>query len=304
MINIAVLDTLRVPPDTQEAIRGMATNDVAFPDEPPRSLDELVARTGDAEAVLINTRTQIDQRYLDACPSVKYVGLCGTSTAHVDLDALKARGIAFSNVSDYGDEPTAEYIFLQLEALARGVGAYQWQDQPRELMGKTIGIIGLGALGKAVAHLAVAYKMDAHYFSAHRKPEWERRGLQYSELLDLMPVCQIVVISSPTNIKVLGSAEFAMFKPGGILVQASMGTPFDRDAFLQWIAADGNFAIFDDGVGEENANLYKDVPRVILSATSSGDTLETRQRLGLKVVDNVQAYLADHSDVLPKRGQY
>jgi hypothetical protein len=44
-----------------------------------------------------------------------------------------------------------------------------------------------------------------------------------------------------------------------------MGTPFDRDDFLQWIAADGNFAIFDDGVGKENATIYKDWPRVILS---------------------------------------
>jgi lactate dehydrogenase-like 2-hydroxyacid dehydrogenase len=299
MIKIAVLDTLRVLPDTQEAIRRMATNDVAFPEVSPRSLEELVARTGDAEAVLINTSTRIDQHYVDACPAVKYVGLCGTSTAHVDLDAFKARGIAFSNVSDYSDEPTAEYIFLQLEALARGVGAYQWQDQPRELMGKTIGIIGLGALGKAIAHLAVAYKMDIHYFSAHRKPEWEERGLQYSELHDLLPACQIIVISSPTNVQVLGSAEFAMFTPGGILVQASMGTPFDRDAFMQWIAADGNFAIFDDGVGEENATIYKDWPRVILSATSSGNTLETRQRLGLKVVDNLQAYVADHAGMLP-----
>jgi phosphoglycerate dehydrogenase-like enzyme len=299
MIKIAVLDTLRVLPDTQEAIRRLATNDVAFPEESPRSLEELVARTGGAEAVLINTRTHINQRYLDACPSVTYVGLCGTSAAHIDLDALKARGIAFSNVVDYGDEPTAEYIFLQLEALARGVGTYQWQDQPRELMGKTIGIIGLGALGKAIAHLAVAYKMDAHYFSEHRKPEWEERGLKYAELHDLLPGCQIIVISSPTNVKVLGSAEFALFKPGGILVQASMGTPFDRDAFLQWIAADSNFAIFDDGIGEENATIYKDLPRVILSVTSSGNTLETRQRLGLKVVDNLLAYVADHADLLP-----
>jgi phosphoglycerate dehydrogenase-like enzyme len=299
MIKIAVLDTLRILPDARESIRSVATNEVAFPEESPQSLDELVARTGDAEAVLINTSTWIDQRYVDACPSVKYVGLCGTSTANVDLDALKARGIAFSNVVDYGDEPTAEYIFMRLEALARGVGIYQWQDQPRELRGKMIGIIGLGALGKAIAHLAVAYKMDVHYFSAHRKTEWERQGLRYSELHDLMHTCQIIVISSPTNVKVLGSAEFALFKPGGILVQASIGTPFDRDAFLQWIAADGNFAIFDDGVGEESANIYKDLPRVVLSSTSSGSTLETRQRLGLKVVDNLQAYIADHSDMLP-----
>jgi phosphoglycerate dehydrogenase-like enzyme len=291
MIKIAALDNIRVLPEAQEEIRSLAANEVTFPETAAASTEELVARTGDAEAVLINTGTKIDRNYLEACPSVKYVGLGGTSTANVDMEALKARGIAFSNVSDYGDEPTAEYIFLQLESLARGVGKYQWQNMPRELMGKTIGIIGLGALGKAIANLALAYKMDARYFSAHRKPEWEERGLRYAELHELLSTCQIVVLSTPTNLKVLGGAEFALLKPNSVLVQASIGTPFDREAFLNWIAKDGNYAIFDQGVGEESFRIYKALPRVILSATSSGNTYETRQRLGLKVLENLKSYL-------------
>ena len=236
MMNIAVLDNIRVLPEAQEAISGLASNDVVFPEGPPDSAQELIARTGEAEGVLINTGTKIDKSYLEACPSVRYIGLCGTSTANVDLEALKARGVAFTNVTDYGDEPTAEYIFLQLESLARGVGKYQWRDQPHELMGKTIGIIGLGALGKAIANLALAYKMNASYFSAHRKPEWEERGLRYAELHDLLAACEIIVISIPTNVKVLGEKEFGLLRPNSVLVQASIGMPFDREAFLKWIA--------------------------------------------------------------------
>jgi len=292
MMKIAVLDNIRVLPEVQEAIRGLASNDVVFPEGAPASAQELIARTGEAEGVLINTGTKIDNNYLEACPSVKYVGLCGTSTANVDLEALKARGIAFTNVTDYGDEPTAEYIFLQLESLARGVGKYQWSDQPHELMGKAIGIIGLGALGKAIANLALAYKMDAHYFSTHRKPEWEEHGLRYAELPDLLSACEIVVLSTPTNLKVLGGAEFALLKPNSILVQASIGTPFDREAFLKWIATEDNYAIFDQGVGEESFRIYKILPRVILSATSSGNTYETRQRLGAKVIENLKTFVA------------
>jgi len=236
MIKIAVLDNIRVLPEAQKEIRSLAANEITFPENAAASTAELVARTGDAEAVLINTGTKIDKSYLDACPSVKYVGLCGTSTANVDLEALKARGVVFTNVTDYGDEPTAEYIFLQLEALARGVGKYQWKDVPRELMGKAIGIIGLGALGKAIANLALAYKMNASYFSAHRKPEWEERGLRYAERHDLLSACEIIVISTPTNMTVLGEKEFGLLKPNSVLVQASIGTPFDREAFLKWIA--------------------------------------------------------------------
>jgi len=100
MIKIAVLDNIRVLPEAQEEIRSLAANEVTFPENAAASTEELVARTGDAEAVLINTGTKIDRNYLDACPSVKYAGLGGTSTANVDLDALKARDIAFTNVTD------------------------------------------------------------------------------------------------------------------------------------------------------------------------------------------------------------
>src|SRR5690242_2831906 len=98
MIKIAVLDNIRVLPDVQKEIRRLAANEVTFPENAAASTEELVARTGDAEIVLINTGTKIDKTYLDVCPSVKYVGLGGTSTANVDLEALKARGIAFTNV--------------------------------------------------------------------------------------------------------------------------------------------------------------------------------------------------------------
>src|SRR5690242_7792613 len=137
MIKLSVLDNIRALPEVQAEIKNIAGGDVTFPESSPNSFDELVARTGGAEAVLISTATELPKAYFDACPSVKYVGLCGTSTARIDLETLKERGIVFSNVSDYGDEPTAEYIFLQLESLVRGVGKYQWQEQPRELMGKS-----------------------------------------------------------------------------------------------------------------------------------------------------------------------
>ena len=291
-MKIAVLDNIRALPAVQEEIRKLASNEVVFTDQSQVSLDQLIARTNGADVALITTATELPKAYFDACPSVKYVCLCGTSTARIDLETLKSRDIAFSNVSDYGDEPTAEYIFLQLESLVRGVGKYQWKNEPHELMGKSIGIIGLGALGKAIASLALAYKMEASYFSAHRKSEWEERGLRYTELHDLLATCEIIVISTPTNLKVLSEEEFSLLKPNSILVQASIGTPFDREAFLKWIATNDNYAIFDQGVGQESFEIYQALPRVILSAKSSGDTYETRQRLGAKVIENLKSYLA------------
>jgi phosphoglycerate dehydrogenase-like enzyme len=291
MSSIAILDNINVLTEIQVCIQSLADSALTFPEDAAPSLADLIVRTGDASAVLVSTATELPRAYFDACPSVKYVGLCGTSTARIDLDTLKERNIAFSNVTDYGDEPTAEYIFWQLESLARGLMKYQWREFSHELMGKGIGIVGLGALGKSIAHLALAYHMDARYFSTNRKADWEEKGLKYAELDELLSASQITVISTPTNVRILDKASFKKLQPGSILVQASLGTPFDRDAFLEWIAQDGNFAVFDQGVGKENAAIYQTLPRVVLSETTSAFTYETRQRLGAKVIENLKVFL-------------
>lgn len=287
---ISVLNQVNLLPEAQRQISDFSGNSVVFPVDTPSTNPELISRTGDAEAILISPGVKLTAAYLDACPSVNYVGLCGTSTANVDLEAMASRGIAFTNVIDYGDEPTAEFIFMQLVALARGMGRYQWKDAARELMGKTITIVGLGALGKAIAHLALAYKMRVNYYSKHRKPDWEERGLRFGELSELLPESDIVVTSVPTNTTVLGQAEFALVKNGTILVQASMGDTFERKAFLAWIAQDGNFAIFDYAAGEQNYQAYKDLPRVVFPKVTAGHTQETKERLGQRVLKNLKDY--------------
>ena len=122
-------------------LQALSDEAIDFPEERCSNEEELIKRTGDADVILVDPWDKVTARYLDACPSVKYVCICGTSTANVDLEELKKRN-----------------------------------------MGKSVGVIGLGALGKAIAHLALAYKMNASYFSLHRKQEWEDQGLRYADL--------------------------------------------------------------------------------------------------------------------------
>jgi phosphoglycerate dehydrogenase-like enzyme len=290
MTKIVVFDP-NLTAETKQQLQKLSAEPASFPAERCPS-DQLVERTGNADIVLVGPWDKITAAYLDACPSIRYVCLCGTSTANIDLEELEKRGIAFTNVVDYGDEPAAEFVFLQLARLLHGVGEYQWKAQRHELMNKTVGIIGLGALGKAIAHLALAYKMDASYFSLHRKHDWEERELQYKELPDLIRTNDIIIVSSPTNKQVLGEQEFALMKPGTILVQASAGDVIDKATFLDWIAQDGNFAIFDKSAGEDNYQAYKGLPRVIFADVVAGYTHETLQRLYEKVVSNLKAHLA------------
>lgn len=290
MPKISVLD-YRLVAETQKLIQSFADNQITFyKDRCPE--DEQVQRTGDADIVLTSPWEKIDSAYLDACPYIKYLGLCGTSTDNIDLEELKRRGIAFSNIISGDKEPVAEFFFMELVQLARGFGKYQWKSgEEHELVGKRIGIIGLGAVGKAIANLALAYKMHTGYTGPHRKKDWEEKGLSYQALDELVESSEIIFICSPSNVEVLQEQQFKLIKPGSILVQASAGTPFDFATFKQWVEQEGNFAIFEMSAGIKNYKLYKDLPHVIFSEAVAGVTYESNQRRGKRIVENLQSYL-------------
>lgn len=292
MAKISVLSVVHILDEAKPRIQELSSDPVDFPSAGSGDLEELVTRTGAAEIVLIGTGTKISKEYLDRCPSVRYIGVCGTSMTNVDTALLDERGIAYANVKDYADEPTAEFIFMQLTRLARGIGDYQWKPDPHTLMGKTITIVGLGMLGQAIADLALAYKMHVQYFSRTRKDEWEAKGVAFGPLNELLTTSDIVVLTVPTDTLTMAAEQFAALKPGAIVVQASMGKVLDEQAFRQWIATDSNFAIFDYSAGENIYHSYHDLDRVVFPTIVAGFALETRQRLGDIFIGNIKNYLA------------
>ncbi len=289
-MKISVLE-YRLFPDVKEQIQTLASNKIIFPEERCPE-DERIQRTGDAEIVLVTPWDKVDLVFLNACSQIKYIGLCGTSTANIDLDELAKRNIAFSNIVSKDKESVAEFFFMQLVGLARGTGEYQWKSgEDHELTGKHLGIIGLGEVGKAIAHMALAYKMSVSYHSPHRKPDWEDRGLEYVEVSNLVSHSEIIAVCSPTNVEVLSKTEFDKIKPGSIVVQASSGSPFSRRNFKEWISREGNYALFDMSAGVKNYEAYKDIPRVIFSTAVAGDTYESNQRRGQRALENLKHFL-------------
>ncbi|HMS31394.1 MAG TPA: NAD(P)-dependent oxidoreductase [Candidatus Saccharibacteria bacterium] len=300
MHKISVLD-YRIPTEAQKQIQALASNQINFPkDRCPE--DERIMRTGDAEIALVTPWEKIDKEYLDACPNLKYIGLCGTSTANVDLDELSERGIAFTNMESGkedthakaagGKEAVAEFFFMQLVRLARGIGDYQWKEgEVHQLKGRSLGIIGLGHVGQGIAHMALAYKMNVAYYSPHRRQEWEDLGVKYESKDELLESCEIVVLCSTTNVEVMGKTEFELMQPGSVLVQACGGNPFDKQAFYDWIAQDGNYAIFDMSANETNHSLYKDLPHVIFSREVAGDTYESNLARGQRALHHLKDFI-------------
>jgi phosphoglycerate dehydrogenase-like enzyme len=158
-MKLAVLNKVHLLEDARQKINEIVASAIEFPNVETYDEEVLIQRTNGAEVVLVKPSTPLTRRYFESCPSVKYVLVCGTSMERIDKEYAKDSGVIIDNVANYSDHPPAEFIMMQITYLFRGVGQCQWRSVPHEVMGKRMGIIGLGALGQAIAQLALAYKM-------------------------------------------------------------------------------------------------------------------------------------------------
>ncbi|MBZ9729173.1 dihydrofolate reductase [Salegentibacter sp. JZCK2] len=262
--------------------------------ESPESEKELMERIGDAEAVIVSWKTQIPESVIKECFNLKYIGMACSlyddESANVGVDYAREQGITVKGIFDYGDPGVIEFIVSELIQLLHGFGEYQWRERPVELTDKKIGIIGLGTTGQLLAEALLPMGADLYYFSRSRKNDWEAKGLQYLSLEELLKTTGIISLHLPKNTKLLGGEEFKTFGSGKILINTSLGLPFQEKAFVDWIKSDGNFAIFDGDGGASLSEGTKELNRVIFHTKSAGWSAETQRRLSEKVLENLKSY--------------
>ncbi len=287
---IVAVDDVALTEGAISKIKKYSKNPARFYDNDPESTEEVIKRIGNSDCVLVSWRTKITKEIFENCKNIKYIGICGTSSSNISLEEAKKRGIVVSNVGSYGDEAPAEYIFYQLLSLARGFGKYQWKEMPCELFEKTLGIVGLGAVGSEVAKLGLGFRMKVIYYDITRKPEFEKKGLRYLELDELIEKSDIISIHVPKDTKILAKKELGLIPKGTILVDTCLGKVFDIEDFVSWINKGENFAIFDYSVSEEYYKKFKDLKNVIFPKVIGGRTLESKKRLSMQVVKNIQAF--------------
>ena len=153
-------------------------------------------RIGDADCVLVSYNTQIRRNVIEACPNIKYIGMCCTlyseSSANVDIAAARERGITVLGIRDYGDEGVVEYVISELVRLLHGFGGKQWRHKAYELGGQKVGIVGLGRTGRMIADALRFLGAEVYYFSRTRKPDAEAAGIAYLPLRELLPEVDIL----------------------------------------------------------------------------------------------------------------
>lgn len=292
---IACVDHPGLQSWSHKNVQAYSENQIVWTNDYPQSNEEIIQNIGSADAALVSWNTKVDAEVIQACPHLKYIGMCCSlideTSANVDIAAARKQGIIVKGVRDYGDEGVIEYIISELVSLLKGMGKHQWRPGMNlELGGRRLAIIGLGATGKMLMNVARAFGMDVRYFSRTRSAEAEKMGVRYMPLNDLLSWCEIASLHLPKNLKLLDKTSFQAMGAGKILINTSLGTSFDVDAFQDWIQEDDNYLIIDRaGIGAQEMRL-KNIDRVIYKSIVSGFTEEAKDRLSQKVVDNIESY--------------
>ena len=260
----------------------------------PKTDSEIIVRIGNAEAVIVSWHTHVGKEIIDQCPDIKYIGMACSlydeESANVAVKYARDKNITVTGIRDYGDPGVAEFIVSELIQLLHGYKGDQWKEMPLELTNSKIGIIGLGVTGKLLANCLLPFGANLYYFSRTRKHDYEKIGVNFLELNELLSVCDIVSLHLPKKATLLSEKEFNEFGNGKVLINTSLGMPFEEAAFSEWIKKDRNFAIFDgDGRNQLSEKTLK-LGGVISTGKSAGWSAQTLQRLSSKVVAKLEDY--------------
>ncbi len=223
--------------------------EVVLFDDIPADDDEIVRRIGDADAVLLSYTSRIGRAVLERCPSIRYIGMCcslySEESANVDIAFARTKGIRVLGIRDYGDRGVVEYVLHELTGLLHGFGMPMLHDEPVEITGLKVGIVGLGVSGKMIADALAFMGADISYYSRTRKPEAEQAGMTYKPLADLLRDSEVVFTCLNKNVLLLGSEEFAQLGAGKVLFNTSIGPGFDSAALEQWLELPGTHFFCD-----------------------------------------------------------
>ena len=273
--------------------------------------DDVAAAIADASVVMLN-KLRLTRAHIAAAPRLELVVLAATGTNNVDLDAARERSVAVCNLRDYCTASVVEHVLGVLLLLTRRLREYDalvragaWQrgqqfcllDPPiRELAGRTLGIVGHGALGRAVAEAArTALGMEVLVANRPGAPPAAGR-LDLDALLPAVDVLSLHCPLTPQTRGLIGAAQLARMKPDAVLVNTARGALVDSAALADALRERrlGGAAI--DVLPEEPPTggdplLAGDIPNLIVTPHVAWAAREARQRCLEQMALNVEDYL-------------
>ena len=272
--------------------------------------NEVVSRIGDAEIVFLN-KTPVDASVFEQCKNLRMIGVLATGYNIVDIAAAKAHGVTVCNVPGYSTGAVAQMTFALLLEMTQHVGEHsravhggQWQRCPdfcfwnaplTELAGKTLGIVGYGAIGQAVGNIAQAFGMRLLVTARHIKPVPE--GAQFVTPDELLARSDIVSLHCPQtaeNLHMIDGAALAKMKDGAIPLNTARGGLIDEQAVADALksgklAGYGADVVSKEPIAEDNPLLT--APNCYLTPHIAWAPKEARLRLHHIAAENLRAFL-------------
>jgi phosphoglycerate dehydrogenase-like enzyme len=275
----------------------------------PDTPDELIRRIRGAHTVVnIRAYCKFTAAVLQACPSLQHLAVWGTGTDHVDLTAAKALGILVTNTPNTATDSVAEQGLALMLAVARKIPIIDAQVKQGEwvrgtltqLAGKTLGVLGTGAIGLRMAQLGKDIGMHVIAWTYHPDPvKAEALGFRYlptmAEVLQQADVVSLHLRYSADTEHIIGAKELALMKPTALFVNTARGQLVDQKALYKALY-DGRIAGAGLDVFEQEPIASHDpllaLPNVVLSPHTAGTTPEALMN-GLDLCGaNVEAFLA------------
>lgn len=283
--------------------------EVAFYDRTAQ--EEIVGRIGDAPVVLTN-KARITREVMEACPQLRYIGVLATGYNVVDIAAAKARGIVVTNVPAYSTQAVAQHTMALLLASMSRVSEYNarvkrgdWCASPdfcffagpmEEIAGKTLGIVGFGHIGQAVARAAQG--LDMRVIVHTRTPKVGFEVVRFAAMDELLAQSDVITLHCPLTAQtqgLIGGEAIARMKDGVRVINTARGPLVDERAMAEALAR-GRVACYMADVMEteppEKENPLLLAPNTILTPHVAWAPRQTRERLMEIAINNVRAFLA------------
>ncbi|MBE6926824.1 MAG: D-2-hydroxyacid dehydrogenase [Ruminococcaceae bacterium] len=269
--------------------------------------DLTVSRIGDGDIVLLN-KTAITETVLARCPNLKLICVLATGYNVVDYVAAAKRGIPVCNIPGYGTDSVAQFTFALLLELCHQIGLHDrsvhagdwtacpdfcyWKTPQMELAGKTLGIIGYGSIGQAVAKIAQSFSMNILAYSRTHRP-----GHEYCDLDTLLAGSDVVTLHCPLFPEtegIINADTIAKMKDGAILLNTARGPLIDEAAVADALRSGKLRGAAMDVVCSEpilKSSPLLTAPNCIITPHMAWAPIEARQRILDIVANNIRGFL-------------
>ena len=311
-----VLVTREIP---AAGLRPLEGYDLTVLSEAPPARDELLAAAEGSVGVLSNVTEKIDAEFMDAAGSgLKIIANMAVGYDNIDVGAANERGIAVTNTPGVLDETTADTAFMLLLAAARRLGesertlrAGNWEWWGPKLFvgvdvwGKTLGVVGMGRIGRAVARRGRGFGMEILYHNRSRNEGAENElDARYADLDELLETADFVSIHTPLTEEtthLIGAGELDRMKPTAVLVNTSRGPVVDEEALADALA-DGRIFAAGLDVYEEEPKVHPkllELENAVLAPHIGSGSRETRDGMAVLAAENIVAVLSGEGPKTP-----